>query len=133
MKTKIFGFVFLILSASLLVNCDKDDDTTILTLTIASEKPVANDSTYSFIESGVFPPLYIYKQSNPDWKIWPSCYPILGFDEIYQKGYEYVINVKVTNFKPQMADQISSIYNLSKVVSVVKKESKDIPPVYLAE
>lgn len=126
MKTKIFGFVFLILSASLLVNCDKDDDTTILTLTIASVKPVTNEYTVQHLPF-ITPPLYIYKENGDEWGIWPSSNPIHGFDNIYQEGSEYVIEIIETCKDNPEPDQPNYSYRLNRVVSAVHKESENIP------
>jgi len=126
MKTKIFWFVFLILSASLLVKCDKDDDTTILTLTIASVKPVTNEYTVQHLPF-ITPPLYIYKENGDEWGIWPSSNPIHGFDNIYQEGSEYVIEIIETCKDNPEPDQPNYSYRLNRVVSAVHKESENIP------
>lgn len=59
---------------------------------------------------------------NPVWEILSS--PIEDFD--YQEGYEYVIEVKVSQISNPPLDASSLRYSLIKILSQTKKES-DVP------
>ncbi|MFR2524925.1 DUF4377 domain-containing protein [uncultured Alistipes sp.] len=130
MKTRIFGIFLLALTALLPAGCDKDDDATIVRLTIASVKPVTNEYTIRYLPF-MTPPLYIYKESGDEWKIWPSINPISGFDTIYQEGTEYIIEVIKTYSEEVAEDQPRYSYRLHRVVSAQEKESENIPEIYL--
>lgn len=88
--------------------CD-DDESRTETWTVASEKGVA----------GVFwglghVPAYIVKTSaNADWEI--SSAHINGFT--FEKGYEYVLRVRIEPFTERVCDGPTHIYTLEKLIS----------------
>ena len=107
MKTKIFGFVFLILTVFILSNCEKNNESSgeQRTLLIASVKPVVNDVTCLIGgATDKIPPIYIFKENDSDWRLWYSLQPIVGFDELYEEGYEYVIAVNQYRLDEPPAD-----------------------------
>lgn len=130
MKTKIFGFVFLILTVFILSNCEKNNESSgeQLTLLIASVKPVVNDATC--LNGGAtdkIPPIYIFKENNSNWRLWYSIKPIVGFDELYEEGYEYIIVVNQNKLDEPPADASIYVYQLEKIISKIQKESENIP------
>jgi hypothetical protein len=130
MKTKIFVYVFLILAVLLLSNCEKNNESSgeQRTLLIASVKPVVNDATCLIGGANdKIPPIYIFKENDSNWRLWYSLQPIVGFDESYEEGYEYVIVVNQYRLDKPPADASIYVYRLEKIISKIQKESEDIP------
>lgn len=129
---KKLSILFLIFAGCMIFGCDKLDDKykseKMITLTIASVKPVAVDDDYDWLK-GL--PVYIYRQESPDWQLWYSHEPIKGFDEIYREGYEYVIKVRRLTLANPPQDAGAYIYELKKVLSKTQKDSEGIPDSYL--
>ncbi len=98
-----------------------------LTLTIASVRPVDKHSLYVWSAETSWKPIYIYKRGNENWSIWSAWSPIIGFEEVYEEGYEYVIKVVHSVLKNPHTDENPDRYNLEKVMSKVKKDSEGIP------
>lgn len=115
----------------LLCACDSDsapDDIEISYLTIASYKGllgnwagVSDREAYIFTEDGGNAP--------------KTAVSISGFDEIYEKGYEYVIKVKaepvVDTGGEYWQDAYGEKYTLLEIVSKVKKDYEEF--VYVVE
>ena len=73
------------------------------------------------------PPIYIFKENDSNWRLWYSLQPIVGFDESYEEGYEYVIVVNQYRLDKPPADASIYVYRLEKIISKIQKESEDIP------
>lgn len=104
-----------------------------ITLTSASVRPVDKEALYEASAETSWKPIYIYRRGNKNWSIWSAWSPIVGFEEKYEEGYEYVIKVlhRVLNDPP--LDANPDKYSLEKVVSKVKKDSEEIPDFFITE
>lgn len=114
---------------------DKYDFEEILRLTIASVKPVEKEENYDYSDVGCWLPLYICKiDENPQWRLWHTWGPIEGFDNLYEEGYEYVIDIYERRLaNTSLPDGLASKYQLKKVISKVKKDSEGIPEQFITE
>ena len=127
MKTKIFVYVFLILAVLLLSNCEKNNESSgeQRTLLIASVKPVVNDATCLIGGANdKIPPIYIFKENDSNWRLWYSLQPIVGFDESYEEGYEYVIVVNQYRLDKPLPMQAFTCIDLRKLFLKFKKNQK---------
>lgn len=108
---KYILFIFLGL---FLLSCTKDN---IDTYTIASEKKEITDPA-----DPAYGTWYLFKsQNNSSWK--PLARSIVGFDESYEEGYEYVIKVKEVRIDVGDSDRFPVEYYLKEVISKEKKDS----------
>lgn len=109
------------------------------TLLIASARPAQKESLVMIGGSGgegAWGPTYICKYGEAsEWRLWYGDLPIRGFDEIYEEGYEYRIEVRTTYYRPDpdLADHNPRECKLLRLISKERKESQDIPADYLEE
>ena len=124
------------------VGCKKDDnivDQRNETLVIASVLPSQKESLVLMgggSGEGAWAPMYICKYLNAsEWRLWYSDLQIRGFDEIYEEGYEYCIEVRTTYYRPdpKLQDHNPRDCKLVKLLFKERKESQDIPADYLEE
>ena len=84
--------IMLFACGATLSGCDNDRERTIF-LTIASVRPADRQELYYSSGETSWKPLYICKRGSEEWEIWSAWNPIHGFDERYEEGYEYRIEV----------------------------------------
>ena len=115
MKEKITVLAFFALLGVFFACAGAKED--IRTWTIASE-------TRSCTGVGPQACLLVKEEDTPDWTYFYDR--IDGFD--YQKGYEYVVKVRVAEVENPPMDASSKSYSLVKVVDRQKKDSEGLPP-----
>lgn len=110
------------------------DSEEIVRVTIASVKPVEKEENYDYNYEGCFLPIYIYKRGDePEWRLWYSWGPIKGFDDVYEEGFEYVIDVYERYLTYSGVTGIPWRYQLKKIISWDKKDSEGIPERFISE
>lgn len=119
-KTGILACLTL-LAAVLLVCCDKDEPKT-MRLTVASEQTLITEPTGN-VEIPTY--LVIYP-GETRWRHFGGS-QIEGFDDQYQPGYEYVIEIEVIAVKNPPKDASSQKYRLIRIVSREQKRSEGLP------
>lgn len=113
---------------------DKYDSEEVIRLTIASVKPVEKEENYDYNYEGCWMPLYICKiDENPQWRLWHTWRYIEGFDNLYEEGYEYVIDIYERHLAHSGITGIPWKYHLKKVISKVEKDSEGIPEQFITE
>lgn len=134
MGTTKITILFLAVCGLTLAGCKSEEyhSEKTITLTIASVKPVDKESLYQWSAETSWKPIYIYKRRNADWSIWSAWSPIVGFEEKYEEGYEYVIKVRHRILNNPHIDENPDKYKLEKVVSKVKKDSEGIPDNFIS-
>lgn len=132
MRLKIIA-LFLVLCGLTFAGCESDEyrSERTITLTIASVRPVDKAELYEWSAETSWKPIYIYKRGKEKWSIWSAWSPIVGFDEKYEEGYEYVIKVLHRILRDPPIDANSDRYRLEKIVSKVKKDSEGIPDTFI--
>lgn len=114
MREKITVLAFFTLLGVLFACAGAKED--VRTWTIASE-------TRSCTGVGPQTCLLVKEEGAPDWTYFYDR--IDGFD--YQKGYEYVVEVRVDDVENPPMDASSKSYSLIKVVDKQKKDSEGLP------
>lgn len=120
MKEKITVLAFFAL-LGVLFACARDKGD-IRTWTVASE-------TRSCVGVGPQTCLLIKEEEDPDWTYFYDR--IDGFD--YEKGYEYIVKVRVSDVENPPMDASSKSYSLVKIVDKQKKNSENLPVERLQE
>ena len=120
--------IMLFACGATLSGCDNDRERTIF-LTIASVRPADRQELYYSSGETSWKPLYICKRGSEEWEIWSAWNPIHGFDERYEEGYEYRIEVahRTVAYDNNVADANPDTYRLVRIVSKIKKTSEGIP------
>ncbi|WP_418991330.1 DUF4377 domain-containing protein [Alistipes sp.] len=121
MKRTLFLACLTFLAACALVSCDKDEPRT-LRLTVASERTVVTEPTGNF----EIPTYLVIYPGESQWRHFGGS-PIEGFDDQYQTGYEYVIDVEIIPVKNPPQDAPNVEYRLIRIVSQEKKHSAGLP------
>ncbi len=114
--------------------CDKLDDkyssVSTRVYTIASMKPTIQYSPEESTYGGQ--PIYIYKGSEDTyWQLWMSADRIDGLDELYEEGYEYIINVKCYKLVEPMMDAGAYEYRLANIIKKTEKTSEGVPAKFI--
>lgn len=128
--------LLILCSGMLLTGCEKDEtysQAEQMTLTVASAVPADKEELYYWTAETFWKPRYIVKRGSDEWQLWPSWNFIRGFDEQYEPGYEYVIWIVHRVLAHPMEDQNSDEYTLLRIISKTRKDSENIPPIYLEE
>ena len=126
--------IMLFACGATLSGCDNDRERTIF-LTIASVRPADRQELYYSSGETSWKPLYICKRGSEEWEIWSAWNPIHGYDERYEEGYEYRIEVahRTVAYDNNVADANPDTYRLVRIVSKIKKTSEGIPAHFLPE
>lgn len=119
----------------LFAGCEKEEYTLEETfrMTVASVRPIDKPELYQPTGESWFRPVYICKRGDGDWEVWSAWSPIRGFDELYEVGYEYVIEVQRWRWNDPPMDANNNRFVFRRLVSKERKQSEGIPEFFLTE
>lgn len=124
-------FLFLVVGCE---KSDKYDSEEVVRLTIASVKPVEKEENCDYNYEGCWFPLYICKRGvETDWRLWHTWACIEQFDDLYEEGYEYVIDVYERHLSYSGPTGNPWRYQLKKIISKIEKDSEGIPEQFISD
>ena len=107
-------YVFIVFLSLFLLSCTKDNFDV---YTIASNKKEIIDPT-----DPAYGTWYLAKtKNNSSWEILSQS--IMGFDEIYEDGFEYVLKLKTVKIDVGESDRFPVEYYLDEIMSKQKTDS----------